>query len=255
MDPIAPGASADQDHDLAGASGVVLRQVVALDDAQAGDVDQAVACVLLVEEEPSRDRGYSHAVPVVPDPRYDAADEIPGMLDPRREIALPVDGPEAERVRQPYGLCAHADDVPQDAPYPGGRATVGLDRGWMVVALDPQGVAVIVIEDHDARVPPGQDVLPVQPEDELLEDGLGALVAAVLAPGLAERLELHVGGVPALGLEVFSDPLHLVEGQPEAHVLRDGYQDVVRGRQDVHVVQLERNVAFDHRSGHRIISR
>ena len=252
VDPVPAGEPADEDHDLPGASGVVLREVGPLHDAEAGDVDQAVPGVLVVEEEPARDGRYADPVAVVADPRDHAAHQVPRTLDPGGEVDLPVDGSEAQGVGESDGLGAHAHDVPQDASDTGGRPSVGLDGRGVVVALDPQRVSVLVVEDHDARVPFGEHVVPVDPEHELLEDRLGALVAAVLAPRLSERLELHIGGLPALLLEVGLDRPHLVEGQPEAHVLRQLGEVLVGRSPHGHVAQVERGVAPAHPASHVI---
>ena len=159
------------------------------------------------------------------------------MLYPLGDLLVGVDGTEAERVHKSDGLRAHAYDVPEDTADSRGGASVGLDRRGVVVALDPEGVSVIVIEHHYTGVSPGEDVGMVDGEDELLEDVLGALVAAVLAPCLAEGLQLDVGGVPPLLPEVIGDDLHLVEGQTEAEVGGELLQLVVGGREYVDVVE------------------
>ena len=179
------------------------------------------------------------------------------MLDPLGDLLVGVYGTEAQGIDKSDGLRAHAYDVPEDASDTGGGASVGLDSGRVVVALDPEGVSVVVIEHHHSGISPGEDVGMVDGEDELLEDVLGALVAAVLAPCLAEGLQLDVGGIPPLLPEVIGDDLHLVEGQTEAEVGGELLQLVVGGREYVDVVERERDIAFDHKpvSGHVFISR
>ena len=252
VDTVTAGVSSEEDHDLSGSAGVVDCELVPLDDSETSDVDETVSGVLLVEEESSGDGGDTHPVSVVPDSGDDSVGEVLGVLDSLGKLLLGVDGSETEGVDESDGLCTHTDDVPEDSSDTGGGSTVGFDGGGVVVTLDPECVSVIVVEDHDSCVSSGEDVGVVDGEDELLEDVLGALVTAVLAPCLTESLKLDVGGVPAFLLEVVDDDLHLVECETESHLGGELLELLVGGGQDVHIIDLIWYVAFDHKpvNGH-----
>ena len=115
--------------------------------------------------------------------------------------------------------------------------------------FDPKGVSVVVVEDHDPGVAAGEDVLAVDAEDELLEEGLGGLVAAVLGPCLAEGLELGVGGLPALFDVVLADGLHLLGGETEAQGLGDLDEFLLGGVADADVAEVVGCVPADHAVG------
>ena len=257
VDSVPSGASAEEDHDLSGSGSEVVEEVLALDDTETAYIDQAVAGVALVEEESAGDGGDSDTVSVIPDSGDDTAHQVAGVFDSGGHLAFAVGISEAKGICEPYGLGTHADDIPDDSADTSGGTSVGLDGRGVVVTLDPESVAVIVIEDHDSCVSAGEDVVAVDSEDELLENGFGTLVAAVLGPCLSERLEFHVGGIPALFDEVFLDGLHLVEGESETEVRGDILEVCVGGIPYLDVEQVVRGIPLDHvfLSCHRIISR
>ena len=83
-------------------------------------------------------------------------------------------------------------------PTPGGRSLVGLHRRGMVVALDLHGHGHAAADVHDAGVLARALQHVVALGGEALQQRLGVLVAAVLAPHEREDGQLHVGGLPAL---------------------------------------------------------
>ena len=255
MDPVPSGPSAEEDHDLPGFGRVVLQKILAFHDPQTADVDEAVARVLVVEEESSGYRRDADPVAVIPYTGYDALHQILRVLDTLGDLHIAVYGTETEGVNQTHGLGAHAYDVPHDPSDTGRGPSVGLDGRRMVVALHPEGVAVVVIEHHHAGIASGKDVVAVQSEHELLQGGFGALIAAMLAPRLPEGLELHVGGLPPLFHIILLYGLHLVERETEGH--GGGYllQFLVGSVPDDYVAQVVGGVPLHHTLGHRIISR
>ena len=136
----------------------------------------------------------------------------------------------------------------------------------MVVRLDLEDDVELVVEAHDAGVvlehahapvvvrPPLADLLRGG-EDRLLEHVLEAaarrhvvavgdppgerLVAAVLAPGLGERLQLDVGRVAVQLAEVGLDRLHLGQLQVELALAAEPHERLVVQLADRHVPQFE----------------
>jgi hypothetical protein len=165
------------------------------------------------------------------------------MLDPRRQLVKGiVERAEEERVDQRYRLSAHAEDIPDDASDAGRGAAVRFHRARVIVALDPERVSVVLVELHHARVAAVDDLPCVDAEDVLFQVDLRALVAAVFAPSLAERLELDIRRVPALLSEEVPDPLHLVEGERSPALVAELDELVIGRRGEVDVHELERDL-------------
>ncbi|CAB4892486.1 unannotated protein [freshwater metagenome] len=126
-----------------------------------------------------------------------------------------------------------AEDVADDPAHAGVGATEGFDGRRVVVCLAFQCVGAGRRELHDACVAiegrhherRGDGVGGLA---QLIEQwrqhravrehdvGTEALVRAVFAPGLGQRLELGVGGRPSGGVEVGTDHVQLGEIQGEA---------------------------------------
>ena len=75
------------------------------------------------------------------------------------------------------------------------------------------------IESHDPCIAAVNHVRRLNGEDELLQEDLRRLVAAVLRPGLPEALELDVGRVATLPSEMVADAFHLVDAEGESKIL------------------------------------
>ncbi len=241
VDSVPARPAAAEDEDIPRRPDAVADELGLLREADAGDVHDDVPEIPLVEDDASGDGRDAHAVPVVADARDDAAEQVFRMFRPfRQRIERRVERTEVERVREGDWLRAHREDVPQDPADPGGRAAVRLDGGRMVVALDPQGVRVVRVELHDARVAPVDHPRLLDGEDELFQEDLRRLVAAVFRPRLAEALQLDVRRVAAGGAEIVLDAAHLVNAEGEPHPLRDAGEVRRGGVSQEDVVQRER---------------
>src|SRR5438445_4184400 len=110
----------------------------------------------------------------------------------------------------------------------------------MVVAFDAKGIRVVLVELHDAGITAVDHVRCLDREDELLEEYLRGLGAAVLRPRLAETLQFDVRRLSPDPPEVLLDAAHFVEAEGEPHLLTQLGE--VRGRSVAQedVVQGER---------------
>ena len=140
------------------------------------------------------------------------------------------------------GAEARAEHVADHAAKPGGRAAVGLDRRGMVVRFNLHADVVVAIEPHHARVVAehahapviGAELLAHLPggcKHRLLEEIVvphaagradmvdrtaERLVAAVLTPGLRDRLQLDLEGIAAEPLKVVADRVEFGGREGEA---------------------------------------
>lgn len=69
MDAVAAGAGADVEHNVSGALGARLRDVIEGDDADRHRVNERIATVARVEDDLAGDGGHTDAVAVVCDSR------------------------------------------------------------------------------------------------------------------------------------------------------------------------------------------
>src|SRR5207237_5646991 len=151
-----------------------------------------------------------------------------------------IQWPEWQRIGERTLLRPHRDDVTEDAADPGVGPSVLLDRGRMVVALDAQGIRVVLVEFHDTGIAAVDHVRRLDREDELLEDDLRGLVAAVLGPRLAEALQFDVRRISPNPPEVLLDAAHFIDGEREHHTLAE-LRELWRGgvAQDYIVLRVE----------------
>ncbi len=241
MDPVAARAAPTEDEHGVLRADAVPNDLRFLPEADARHVDDDVPEVAFVEHDAARDRRDSDPVPVVADARDDAAKEILRMSRAAGQLLHRViERAEVQRIREGDRLGAHREDVAQDPADARVRAAVGLDRGRMIVALDTQGVRVVFVEFDHAGVPSVDHVRRLNREDELLENHLGGLVAAMFRPRLSEALELHLGRVASEILEVRLDPPHFVHAECEPHPFADRREFVCRGVAQRDVMERER---------------
>jgi hypothetical protein len=101
---------------------------------------------------------------------------------------------EEQGVHDGDGAGPHGEDVPQDAPHPGGRPLVGLDGRGVVVALDADGHgdAVPGVDDPGVLARAHQHVGRLG--GQALQVDAGRLVGAVLAPHDGEEGQLEMVG-------------------------------------------------------------
>ena len=177
------------------------------EEADAHGVDEGVFAVGVVEEDLAAHVGDAEAVAVTADTGDDA-------LEQAAVLGL-VGRAEAQRVQQRDGPRAHGEDVADDAADAGGRALIGLDGGGVVVGLDLHGHGEAAADVDDAGVLlAGLDHDPRAGVGEAAQQGLGVLVAAVLAPQRAEHAKFEGVG---LAVEPVDD--HLVLGGAEGHLV------------------------------------
>ena len=188
------------------------------------------------------DRGDPHPVAVVANAGHDPREEPLGRDHPGREIGRRrVRGCNAEDVEVGNRLRpeAGAEDIADHPAEASGSTAVWLDRRGMIVSLDLDADVVIAVEADDAGVVAEHAHAPVAPAERLTDlarrgkhrlfqevviaDGaVGPLVvdraaegfvAAVLAPGLGDRLELDLERRPAERGEVIAHGAELKGGK------------------------------------------
>ncbi len=186
-DAVAPGARAEQHHDVARArrrARVCSRS--ARQDADAHRVDEAVLLVARLEDDLAADVGDAHAVAVAR--RCRAPRRRAGAGRARSSSVA-----EAQRVEDRDRPRAHREDVAQDAADAGGGALEGLDRGRVVVALDLEGEREAVADvDHAGVLARALQHARAPSVGRRRRSRRGVLVAAVLGPEQREDRELEV---------------------------------------------------------------
>src|SRR2546426_798926 len=128
----------------------------------------------------------ANAVAVVAHAAHHTRAEIP--------VARISEGPEAQAVEQRHRPGAHREYVAQNAADAGRRPLIGLHRGRVVMGLDFEG-------DRPTAGQPQHTGVLAGPLDDLgagggerLENGLGVLVGAMLAPQRGEHAQLGEAG-------------------------------------------------------------
>ena len=154
-DAVAAGRRAEQHREVADALGAGEHQPLDRQHAETEDVDERVVAVALVEHELAADGRDADRVAVAADPADHALEQVAG--------ARVVERTEAQRVHQRDRAGAHREDVADDAADAGGRALVRLDRGRVVVALDPDRDRDAVADVDDARRPRPDRRAPTAP--------------------------------------------------------------------------------------------
>src|SRR5947199_10303835 len=103
-------AAAEDEH-IALVSGPLPHELRFLREADAGNVHDDVAELSLVEHDAARDGRDTHPLPVLPDPRDDAAEQVLRMPRTLRQaFRRGVEGPALRPVRQGDGLGAPPED-------------------------------------------------------------------------------------------------------------------------------------------------
>ena len=254
VDAVAAGATAGDHHQVARLDRAL--RATARHDADSAAEHERIADVARVEGDGTGDRGDAHPVAVVANARGHAGEQPPGVDHARRDLGgRRVGRRHAEHVEvcDRLGAQARAEHVADHAPQPRGGAAVGLDGRGMVVRLHLHADVVIAVEPHHARVVTkhahapvaGSELLPDRSrggEHRFLEqvvvsrlarwprvvDGAGErLVAAVLAPGLGDRLQFDLEGVAARRGEVVADAVQLADRQRQAPRAAQLLQSVV----------------------------
>jgi hypothetical protein len=105
---------------------------------------------------------------------------------------VPVGLGEAEAVEKRDRSRTHGDDVPENPSDSCGGALEGLDRRWMVVALDLEGDRETVAEVEHAGILARPLENPLALARQPLQEQRRVLVAAVLRPEERKDRELEV---------------------------------------------------------------
>ena len=210
-DPVAARRGAEEDHDVAHARRRRADHAVRLGQPERHRVDQAALLVGRLEVDLAADRRHADRVAVVPDAGHGVVEQVARAP---RGLGLA----EAQRVEHGDRPRAEREDVAQDAADAGGGALEGLDRARVVVRLDLEGHGQSAADVHGAGVlsRPHDDVAALG--RQRLEQQLGVLVGAVLAPQQREHGELDLVGRPA---ELVDDERVLVAREAEGDRLVD----------------------------------
>src|ERR1700735_1204479 len=128
------------------------------------------------------DRGHTEGIAVATDAGDDAADQRPRL----RMLRIA----ERQRVEAGDRPRPHGEDIAQNAADAGGRALIGLDVAWMVVALhlEHDGLAVADVDDAGILARPLDD--PGRLGRQRAQMDFRGFVRAVLVPHRREDAEL-----------------------------------------------------------------
>jgi hypothetical protein len=188
-EPVPSRGVADEDEPVAGLLCLRGDEAVGRKQADAGDVDERVPLVPLVEGDAPADRRDADAVAVVADPLDDPVQEVAGVF--------PVELAEVQRVEQGDRVRAHRERVTDDAADAGRGAVERVDVRRVVVALDAQRDVVLVgageRDDGGVVARADDDVLPLGVERA--QQWTRGTVRAVLAPEVLEQGGLLGHGV------------------------------------------------------------
>src|ERR1700686_5385567 len=192
MDPVTTGVCADEHQAVPGALGPRAHQPVDANQPDAHCVDQRVVRVALLEIDLTTDRWDANAVSVAADAGDDPFDVTGGA-------GL---GAEAQRVEQRDRPGAHCDHVADDAAHARRSALIWLDGRGMVVRFDLEHGRPAVADVHGARIFTRTLDYGWTSRRQPSQQGLGALVRAVLRPEHSEHAELDLAWGP---LQLFND--------------------------------------------------
>ena len=266
VDAIAAGTSADGHDHVAGPG--FLERHAAGNQPQVSAEDQRIAQVAGIEIDSPIDRGNAHTVAVVAHARDDTLGHAPRMEHAGRYLVQwRVGRGEAEDVRIADRLGAHAGahrvaDHAADARI---GPAVGLQGRRVIVRFHLENHVVLVVEPDHARVVAEDAYAPIVEtqlfadflrggENRLLEHVLEAalarsvavadpprqrLVAAMLAPGLGDSLQLGVGRIAVELLKIGLDGLHFHQRQIELSLAAQDLQGLVVHRADRHALQAK----------------
>ena len=186
---IAAGGAAHINHRIAHPPGTGADDVVGFHQPQGHGIDQGVTAVTGIKGHLTAHRGHADAVAVVGDAGHHALHQA--------DIALVLQGAEAQGIEEGDRPRPHREDVAQDAAHPSGRALERFDSGGMVVALDLEGEALPLPQIHH----PGVFAWPHQDAGagggELTEQGPGVAVTTVLRPHHPEHAQFGPVGSAA----------------------------------------------------------
>ena len=147
MDAVTTGLGSDVKDRIAFTARRALDDVVTMREAEAEDVDQRIAGVLVVEVDLAADGRNADAVPVATDAGDNACENAARQRSFER--------PEAKGIEEPDGPGAHGEDVANDAADARRRPLIGFDERRMVVGFDLEHRAQSIADVHGASVFPG----------------------------------------------------------------------------------------------------
>ena len=215
MDAVTAGFGADINHGIASALGGGGEDAVGGRDTNAHHIDQNVAVIASVEIGLPADGGHANAIAIAGDAADHAIDQAFGFG--MGWIA------KAQRVHQRDGAGAHGEHIAQDAADAGGRALVGLNEAWVVVAfhLEDAGQAFADVDRAGVFARPIDHVRRLG--RQLGQMNAGGFVAAVLGPHDAKNAEFgDIGRAAELGED--RCPFFAGEAEGDRLILGGGLQ-------------------------------
>ncbi len=266
VDAVAARASADGHDIVVGLR--LLERLVTGNQPHGTAIDQRIAEIALVEVDRAVDGGNAHAVAVVAHSGHHALHDAARVQRAGRHVLGRRLGRGkakhvgvANRPRAKSG----AERIANHAAHARVGPAVGFQRRRMVVGLDLEHQVVLVVEADHAGVVGEYAHAPVigaqraanfagGREDRLLEhvveppralgpviiDAAGqGLVAAMLAPGLGDRLQLDVGRIAIELAKMCLDGPHLGQRQVELPLAAEPLERRVVGRAQRHADQAE----------------
>ena len=148
VDAVATGFSSHVNHRVAHAGSACVEHLVFPADAQGKHIDQRIGRVTLFENTFAANRGNAETVAVVgnsPNHSIHNSRIVGGFRNTG-------EGPEAERIHNRDGACAHGEDVAQNAAHTSSRALEGLDIAGVVVGFDFESDYPAAANADDSRV-------------------------------------------------------------------------------------------------------
>ena len=193
MNTVPPGLGTDIDHRIADAGSGRIKNLVRLGDAYGHRIHDNVAVVTGVENRFPAHGGHANAITVTTDAGNDALHQMAHLGR--------VDVAKAQRVHVGHRPRAHGEHVAQDAAHAGGRALIGLDIAWVVVALHLEDGSVAVTNvDHAGILARAADH-PRRLRGQLGQVHAAGFIAAMFGPHYREDAEFEQVRLPPHGGE------------------------------------------------------
>ena len=229
----------------------ILEALISIHDADVAAIDQRIGQVSVVEINGAVNRRDAHSVAVVADARHDALHDPPGMQDAFGDfIKLLIRLAETKdvRIRNRSSPQTGSHRIANHAADPGRRATIRIERRWMIVRLYLKADRGVLIEFNDPGIVGENRYAPFLREllrglenrvlqqiikmHMLIVDGhingaFQRLVHTVFAPGLGDGFQLDISRLSAEFLVVLLNRLHLNEIQEQVFFFRKSNQAII----------------------------
>ena len=213
MNPIPASVRSHQHQKVARASSSCRDQSVAFNNADAHGIHQGIVRIEGREIDFTAHIRDAQAITVGGDSPHHTVEKI--------AVAGFLQGPESQGIEQGNGASPHSEDVPHNSAYPRGRPLERLDSRGVIVGLHLHHHRQPIADVHRPGILlTSLDQNPLACGRKEIQQQLGVLIAAVLAPQCAEHPQLYLAGLSAQSLNY-----KLVLGFTEGDFIEDFFGD------------------------------